>query len=209
MQVVCSMKEGESCYVKSKMDAKGGKVSEFEMTSHSALKFNVELHTLSRAAECDDLEGDERLERAQHHKDRGTELFKESRVDFATKRYEKAWTYLTDMGAGTGLPQSLALQYTTLKCQCCLNLAAVYLTTEKYTEVVEQCTKVLVLEPSNVKGLFRRGKANMKLNNYQEARADLKKALEIEPWNKAVSNQLINLQELVNKERAIYKKMFS
>jgi FK506-binding protein 4/5 len=203
------MKEGESCYIKSKIDGKGNKVSEFEMTSNSALKFNAQLKILCRAADCSELEPDECLERAQHHKDKGTELFKTGRIDFSRKRYEKAVSYLCSMEMTPELPELLALQHKTLKCQCYLNLAAICLKMKTFLDVVEQCTKALDLEPDNVKGLFRRGQAHVKLNDYNDAKLDLQKALQIEPENKAVSNQLLILKGLIKNEKDMYKKMFS
>ena len=57
----------ETCYIKAKVNAKGQKVSEFEF-KEKGLKFNVTLKAFDRASESVDLEQDERLDRAQHHK---------------------------------------------------------------------------------------------------------------------------------------------
>ena len=58
---------GETCYIKAKVNAKGEKVSEFEF-KEKGLKFNATLKAFDRASESKDLEQDERLDRAQHHK---------------------------------------------------------------------------------------------------------------------------------------------
>ena len=208
-QTICSMKEGEMCYIKSKVDAKGNKVSEFDANAKSALKFNAHLKSMSRAADLTELEPDECLERAQHHKDRGSELFKANRLDFAIKHYEKALLCFSDADSFSKLPEQMLLQYKTVKCQCHLNLAACCLKKEKYDGVIEHSTKALELESDNVKGLFRRGQAHLKLHNYDLARADFCRALAVEPENKAVSNQLLLIHGLIRKERAMYKKMFS
>ena len=203
------MKEGEICYIKSKVDAKGNKVSEFDVNAKSVLKFNAHLKSMSRAADLAELEPDECLEQAQHHKDKGTELFKANRLNFAIKRYEKALMYLEDGNSMSTLPDMLQQQFRTLKCQCHLNLAACYLKKEKFNSVIDHSTKALELESDNVKGLFRRGQAHVKLDHYDLAKTDFQKALQIEPENKAVSNQILVVDGLIRKERAMYKKMFS
>ena len=62
-----SMKLGETAYIKAKIDAKGNKVTEFE-AKEKGLKFNLHLYQFDRASDPTDLEQDERLDRAQHHK---------------------------------------------------------------------------------------------------------------------------------------------
>ena len=66
-QVMTSMLLGETAYIKAKVNAKGKKVSELEF-KEKGLKFNVTLKAFDRASESVDLEQDERLDRAQHHK---------------------------------------------------------------------------------------------------------------------------------------------
>ncbi len=80
---------------------------------------------------------------------------------------------------------------------------------EEYNTVVEHCTSALELEPENVKGLFRRGQAYTKLNDYPNARADLEKAQGLDKSNKAVINQLRQIDSMVKKEKQMYQKMFS
>ena len=66
-QVVTSMLLGETAYIKAKVNAKGKKVSDMEF-KEKGLKFNVTLKAFDRASDSADLEQDERLDRAQHHK---------------------------------------------------------------------------------------------------------------------------------------------
>ncbi len=206
-KVICSMKENEMCYVKSKVDAKGKKVSEFEV-GNKALKFNVTLVNLGRAADLQDLELDEKLDRAQHHKEKGTELYLEDKSDFSVKRFRRALDYLESMEPVETLPEEMFLRYTKLKCLSYLNLGACYLKRDKYNQVVDYCTKALELESNNVKGLFRRGQAYTKLHEYKKAKEDLGKARQLETNNKAVLNQLRTVEVLISKEKQMYQKMF-
>ncbi len=206
-KILCSMKMGEYCYIKTKVDETGKKLGEFDLKEKS-LKFNVALKLLNRAADQNELEPDERLERAQHHKDRGSELFQAGRTDFAVKRYHNAVRYLLDIPSEQLLPV-LSEQYQKLNCQCQLNLGACFLKIEQFEKVIEACTKALELEPKNIKGLFRRGQAYMKMDKFDEAKMDFSQAQELEPGNKAVIGQINTLNNLIKKEKDTYRKMFS
>ena len=96
-----------------------------------------------------------------------------------------------------------------LKCQCHLNLAACYLKSEDYNKVTEHCTSALELEPENVKGLFRRGQAYAKLHEYDKAKQDFTKAQGLDQENKAVTNQIRQVDAAMKKEKQMYQKMFS
>lgn len=205
-KVVCSMKENETCYVKSKIDKGGNKVEEY-LSKGKALKFNVILKSFSRLAEMDELEGDEKLEKAQHHKDKGTELFKANKLDFAIKRYQKAVNYLDGL-AVADLPESLREQCVLLQVQCYNNLGACYLKQEKYNDVVPIIDKALEVDSNNAKALFRRGQAYGKLHQYPEAIKDFQCALNQEPDNNAIKNQLMHIEGLRKKEKEMYQKMF-
>jgi FK506-binding protein 4/5 len=204
-KVVSSMKEQETAYIKSRINSRGQKIDSFG--GDPGFKFNVTLFEMSRAAESCDLEQDERIERAQHYKDQGTDLFRDGNIDFALKRYQRALDYLNDMDKKP-VPGSLKSQQLTLISQCHFNLAAGYLKQEKYDQVVQHCTIGLQTDPNNVKGLFRRGQAYMKLNQYDEAKADYNRALQLDPYNKATANQMAILNGLIRKEKELYKRMF-
>ena len=190
------------------MDAKGEKVSEIGVDNKS-LKFNMSLMSLSRAADITELEPDEKLDRAQHHKEKGTDLYKVEKTDYAVKRFQKSLEYLSDMEPTVSLPDVLKERHKQLLCQCHLNLGACHLKMEKYEKVVENCTRAMELGGENVKGLFRRGQSQVKLCHYDKAKLDLTKALKLEPENKAVWNQLRAVDLLIKKEKQMYQKMFT
>ena len=96
-----------------------------------------------------------------------------------------------------------------LKCQCHLNLAACFLKSEDYNKVTEHCTSALELEPDNLKGLFRRGQAYAKLHEYEKAKKDFTEAQGLDQENKAVINQLRQIDFLMKKEKQMYQKMFA
>ena len=75
--------------------------------------------------------------------------------------------------------------------------------------MTEYCGSALELEPNNVKGLFRRGQAYVKLHEYEKAKNDFTKAQELDKENKAVMNQLRQIDSLMKKEKQMYQKMFT
>merc|ERR1712004_941995 len=199
------MKEGEMCYIKSKVDTKGQKVTELR---NQAIKFNMTLRSFNRAANSLELEQDERLDRAQHHKDKGTALFQRGNIEYAINRYNKSLHYLRYMESGD-ITDDLKVSFCKLRCQCLLNLAACYGKQNNNDAVIENCNAALKLQPDNVKGLFRRGQAYLAQHEYEQAKDDFLAAKEIEPDNKAVVKQLLSVESLAKKEKHVYQKMFS
>lgn len=207
-QMVCSMKEGEQAYIKSKLDPKGNKLGELDMKK-DAFKFNLTLQSFSRAADRGELEQDELLERAQHQKNKGTELFQKGNLEYAVKRYNRAVECLSAMdNTEINLPDSLLQQFKTLRVQCHLNLAACNLKKEDFRNVIIQCNDALEVDGKSVKGLYRRGQGYVKLGKYDKARADFAKALELEPENKAAAKEVRAVDELIKKEKKMYQNMF-
>ena len=205
-KVVMSMVVGETGYIKTKVNSEGKSISKVSMSAKE-LKFNISLISLERAADSEELEKDESLDRAQHHKDNGTSLFKAGRHEFAQKRFTKALEYLKTLSPNT-LPLELRKQCCTLQCQCHLNMTACYLKTEQWDTVILHCDKVLLLEETNVKAMFRKGKAYIGLLDYDAALKVMRHAALIEPDNKAVLSLINDIHNLIKKHKEVYKKMF-
>lgn len=71
-----------------------------------------------------------------------------------------------------------------LKISCNLNNAACKLKLRDYKQAVKLCTKVLDFDSKNVKALYRRAQACIRLVDLDVAEMDIKKALEIDPDNR-------------------------
>ncbi|KAJ0100484.1 hypothetical protein Patl1_21094 [Pistacia atlantica] len=89
-----------------------------------------------------------------------------------------------------------------LRLSCYLNIAACKLKLEEHSEASRLCTKVIELDPSNVKALFRRSQAYMKTSELEKAEADMKRALAIDPDNRDVK---LGYKELKEKQREYAK----
>lgn len=93
------------------------------------------------------------------------------------------------------------------------NLSLTYIRTESFNQALESVGQVLAYEPKNVKALFRKAQVLENKCELQEAVELLKIAIELEPNNASVANQLTKLRkrrliELENEKR-MYQKMIS
>lgn len=93
-----------------------------------------------------------------------------------------------------------------------LNLAMCYLKLREYTKAVECCDKALGLDSANEKGLYRRGEAQLLMNEFESAKGDFEKVLEVNPQNKAARLQISVCQrkakEHNERDRRVYANMF-
>ncbi|KAH8818928.1 TPR-like protein [Flagelloscypha sp. PMI_526] len=78
-----------------------------------------------------------------------------------------------------------------------LNRAAAYLKLRKYEDAERDCTRVLELSNNqNPKALFRRAQARRWIGAFDDANADLKAALKLEPTNQSVKQEIEIVQGL-------------
>lgn len=74
------------------------------------------------------------------------------------------------------------------------------------------CLQALALDQSNEKGLYRRGEARLLMNEFELARCDFQRVLEVNPQNKAAKSQITMCQKKTkehnDRDRKIYANMF-
>ncbi|XP_013926287.1 PREDICTED: peptidyl-prolyl cis-trans isomerase FKBP4-like [Thamnophis sirtalis] len=72
--------------------------------------------------------------------------------------------------------------------------------------------QALELDSNNEKGLFRRGEARLAVNDFELARADFQKVLQLYPSNKAAKAQLqiaqLKIRQQHEREKKMYANMF-
>ncbi|KAH9607832.1 hypothetical protein KSS87_000006 [Heliosperma pusillum] len=121
-------------------------------------------------------------------KNKGNDLFRHHYYDRAAACYDEACKLLSlSLGAFEGEdPQSLSDLAVSLNS----NLAACALKIGEYEAAFDLCSMILKNFPRNVKALFRRAVAFMKLKRFPEAELDLVEALVVEPRNKDVLREL-------------------
>ncbi|GMN53273.1 hypothetical protein TIFTF001_022410 [Ficus carica] len=89
-----------------------------------------------------------------------------------------------------------------LRFSCQLNNAACKLKMDECLEASKLCTKVLEVDPFNIKALYRRSQAFLRISELEKAEEDIKRALTIDPNNRDV--RLVH-KELKNKQREYVK----
>ncbi|XLS85408.1 hypothetical protein HN51_035574, partial [Arachis hypogaea] len=130
-----------------------------------------------------DIETPEKIEAAGKKKEEGNALFRAGKYAKASKRYEKAIKFI-EYDTNFSIKEKKSAK--DLKIACNLNDAACKLKLKDYKQAEKLCTKVLDLESTNVKALYRRAQAYIQLTDLDLAEFDIKKALEIDPNNRII-----------------------
>ncbi|XP_059289990.1 peptidyl-prolyl cis-trans isomerase FKBP62-like [Lycium ferocissimum] len=177
---------------------------------NSTVHYEVELVSFVKDKESWDMNTQEKIEAAGKKKEEGNALFKAGKYARASKRYEKAAKFIE---YDTSFSEEEKKQSKALKISCNLNNAACKLKLKDYKQAEKLCTKVLELESTNVKALYRRAQAYMNMADLDLAEFDIKKALEIDPNNRDVKLEYKALKEKVKefnkKDAKFYGNMFA
>ncbi|XP_047966937.1 peptidyl-prolyl cis-trans isomerase FKBP62-like [Salvia hispanica] len=213
-KAVITMKKGEVALVTISPEyAFGSSESQQELTkipANSTVLYEVELVSFDKERESWDMNNEEKIEAASKKKEEGNALFKAGKHARASKRYEKAAKYIEH---DSSLSEDEKKQAKALKITCNLNDAACKLKLREFKQAEKLCTKVLELESTNVKALFRRAQAYMNMADLDLAEFDIKKALELDPNNRDLKVEYKMLKEKVKeynkKDAKFYGNMFA
>ncbi|XP_015965062.1 uncharacterized protein LOC107488799 [Arachis duranensis] len=135
------------------------------------------------------------LVQANEAKAEGNKLFVDGKYEEALSQYELALQVAPDM------PSSVEILSI-----CHANRAVCFQKLGKYDNTVKECTKALDLNPVYIKALVRRGEAHEKLEHFEEAIADMKKILEIDPSNDQARKAIRRLEPLAAEKREMMKE---
>lgn len=178
---------------------------------NASVYYEVELVSFDKEKDSWDLKDNaEKIQAAAKKKDEGNVWFKVGKYARASKRYEKALSFVEYDSSFSEEEKQLSKP---LKISCKLNNAACKLKLKDYKEAKELCTEVLESDSTNVKALYRRAQAHIHLVDLDLAEADIKKALEIDPDNRDVKLGYRRLKEKVKeykrKDARLYGNMIS
>ncbi|XP_051134671.1 peptidyl-prolyl cis-trans isomerase FKBP62-like [Andrographis paniculata] len=177
---------------------------------NATVLYEAELVSFVKEKESWDMSTEEKIEAAGKKKEEGNGLFKAGKYARASKRYEKAAKFIE---YDTSFSEEEKKQSKALKISCNLNNAACKLKLKEYKQAEKLCSKVLELESTNVKALYRRAQAYMNMADLDLAELDIKKALEIDPDNREVKAEYKTLKEKVKeynkKDAKFYGNMFA
>jgi len=182
---------------------------------NSVLRFDVELLSFKeKHKEKWQMTTEERLTAAKKLKTEGTECFQKQQYGEAITKYMDAANYA--VGEGIEGDDIEPEEERPLFVSSWSNVAMCHMKLKDWTEVVHACNKVLEIEDeqkTNVKALYRRGTARMKLGLLDLAKEDLMAAYKIDNSNKDVRKALASLKEAVaenkKKEKAAFGGFFN
>lgn len=202
------MEKGEQAVVHLKPSYAFGSAGKekFQIPSNADLKYKVHLKSFEKAKESWEMSAEEKLEQSSMVKERGTAYFKEGRFKQASLQYRKiaSWLEYEASFSGEDAHKARALRLASY-----LNLAMCHLKLQAYPAALENCNKALELDSTNEKGLFRRGEAHLAVNDFDLARADFQKVLQLYPGNKAARAQLALCQQRIRQQLAREKKLYA
>ncbi|XP_034828550.1 FK506-binding protein 59 isoform X1 [Maniola hyperantus] len=188
--------------------------AELRVPPNSVVEYTVKLVSFEKNKEPWEMETEEKIEQSKLLKESGTNFFKDTKYQLAIKKYKKVLSLIEDIPKSTIDTEENKLKAKDLLLSVYLNLALVYLkvTPPHHYEARDNATKALNIDPSNVKGLFRRGQALLGMGEPEQALKDFQKVVEAEPQNKAAANQIVvcrtKLQQQKQREKSMYANMF-
>ncbi|NXI20996.1 FKBP4 isomerase, partial [Sterrhoptilus dennistouni] len=178
----------------------------FKIPPDAELQYEVKLKSFEKAKESWEMNTDEKLEQSGIVKERGTQYFKEGKYKRAALQYKKIVSWLEHE---SGLSKEEESKAKSLRLAAHLNLAMCHLKLKEYSQALENCNKALELDSNNEKGLFRRGEAHLAVNDFELARADFQKVIQLYPSNKAAKVQLVTCQQKIREQHEKEKKMYA
>ncbi|XP_023652332.1 peptidyl-prolyl cis-trans isomerase FKBP4 [Paramormyrops kingsleyae] len=183
--------------------------TKFNIPPGATLKYKIKLKAFEKAKESWEMNTSEKLEQGAIVKEKGTQYFKEGKFKQATGQYKKIVSWLEHE---SGLSEGDEQKARTLRLAAHLNLAMCYLKLQEESQALENCNKALELDQSNEKALFRRGEALCAMKEFEQARDDFQKVLQLYPNNKAAKTQVAicqrQLKEQHEKDKRLYANMF-
>jgi len=81
------------------------------------------------------------------------------------------------------------------------NRAFCHVKLENYGSAIIDATEAITLDPTYIKGYYRRGTAYLALHKLKQARADFREAVKIEPANKDARSKLNECEKAIRKEK--------
>lgn len=171
------------------------------------LAFEIELLKVEAPGQYEQdvwaMKSDEKEKLVPILKEEGNTLYKAGDYQGAAVKYFKALEYTESVIIQEKPLGNEWKRIEDIKIPLLLNYSQCLLLMGNYLEVIRLTTEVLELDPKNVKGLFRRGKAYAADWCQEEAERDFKRALELDPsLKKTIDKELRTLTERVRaKER--------
>lgn len=185
VQALKSFKRGETAAVDIAPSAVAADYASLSVTAGKGFRAVLTVKEFS-TVHTYDFRGAAKVEQAAARKEAGNEFFKAGRWARAVRKYERALEFIE---SDFGLEADALAEAKKLRVPCWTNAAQALINLQRYKDAIAKCTKCLEAEPGNIKALFRRAKAQNALGEWEAAKPDLKRALELEPGNADVQRE--------------------
>lgn len=208
---IMAMEQGEEALfiIKSKYGFGNAGNAKYNIPGGATLQYKIKLTAFEKAKESWEMNTVEKLEQSVIVKEKGTQYFKEGKYKQASVQYRRIVSWLEHE---SGLSPDDENKAKALQLAAHLNLAMCFLKLQEPNQALENCDKALELDGSNEKALFRRGEALFGMKEFNRARDDFQRVLQLYPANKAAKSQVVLCQKRIKeqheKDKRIYANMF-
>jgi len=165
-------------------------------------------HDRSAERKLMDMTTMEKIKACQEFNAQGNAFFEEGQYGRAALRYYKTLVYVEYVFPDTDEEDNL-LEHVRFIAN--LNSAACKLKTRQYDEIKQHCAQALAFEPENTKAYYRRAVLNRIKDDFENAKADIKKALELSPNDFEVRREYCRLRSKMEtyerRSKEIYQRM--
>jgi len=172
----------------------------------TSLSYTLSLLKFEKAKESWQLDADQKLEQAKLFKEKGTKHFKDGKYEIAASRYQKVVEFLEHEISLRGDAETDRKE---LLQAGRLNMALCYLKLGKWIEARGACEKAIEENNDAAKAWFRKGEAQLALNDCDSAKADFERCLELDPENKAARNKVATCTQRIKQQKEKEKRTFA
>ncbi|KAF7699343.1 peptidyl-prolyl cis-trans isomerase FKBP4 [Silurus meridionalis] len=181
----------------------------FNIPPGATLQYKIKLTKFEKAKESWEMNTSEKLEQSTIVKEKGTQYFKDGKYKQAVVQYKRIVSWLEHESS---LQEEDEEKAKALRLAAHLNLAMSYLKLQEPSLALENCDKALELDTNNEKALFRRGEALFVMKDFDRARGDFQRVVQLYPTNKAAKSQVLQCQKHIKeqheKDKRLYANMF-
>jgi len=168
--------------------------------------YEVKLNKFEKAKESWQLDADQKLEQAKIFKEKGTKHFMEGKYEIAATRYQKVIDFLEHE---ISLKDEAELERKDVLQAGRLNLALSHLKLGLWILARDVCDKAIEENEGVAKAWFRRGEAQLALNDCDAAKVDFETCVQLDPDNKAARNKVVICQQRIKAQKSQEKKTFA
>jgi len=146
-------------------------------------------------------------------KNAGNQYYKAKDTKNAVRKYKKAAKYIDHLRENMGATEEdEEEQIRKVEVPIVLNIAAAFILDKKWDEAKKECDKVLEIQETNIKALYRRGQCHLGRRDYDLALEDFNQAKTLDPNDKGILNEIAKVKkakaDYAQKEKKMYGKMF-